>query len=114
MSATLEIGRPTSPKTPRRPTREPPAANGLSALAAAAKVVAAAKHPLTVREIVERMAERGLWVSPAGLTPQATLSSAITREIVRKGPKSRFRKTGRGLFAAVRPAAAEASHVAVT
>jgi hypothetical protein len=47
------------------------------------------------------MAARGLWSSPNGKTPEATLYSAIIREIskaVESGTISRFRKTERGLF----------------
>ncbi|QKK08969.1 MAG: hypothetical protein HND58_12900 [Planctomycetota bacterium] len=45
------------------------------------------------------MADQGLWTSPGGKTPDATLYSAIGREISAKGADSRFRKTGRGRFA---------------
>ncbi len=56
------------------------------------------------REMIEAMAEQGLWTSPAGKTPHATLYSAILREIqksVDSGGQtiSRFRKVERGQFA---------------
>ena len=45
------------------------------------------------------MAERKLSSSPNGKTPHATLNAAMLREIGVKGGESRFKKTGRGLFA---------------
>jgi len=48
--------------------------------------------------MIAAMAEQGLWTSPAGKTPHATLYAAILREIGAKGGKARFRKTDRGLF----------------
>lgn len=71
---------------------------GISALDAAAIVLGRAHKPLRVKEIIERMRDGELWISPEGKTPEATLSAALTREIMTKGPKSRFRKAGRGLF----------------
>jgi hypothetical protein len=50
--------------------------------------------------IVAEVVKRGLWSSPAGKTPDATLYSAIIREIEAKGKEARFTKAGRGLFAA--------------
>jgi hypothetical protein len=46
------------------------------------------------------MAGKGLWTSPGGATPHATLYTAILREIQVKGTEARFRKTERGHFAA--------------
>lgn len=46
------------------------------------------------------MFRQGLWTSPGGKTPHATLYSAILREITAKGDESRFMKTERGKFAA--------------
>jgi hypothetical protein len=46
------------------------------------------------------MATQGLWESPGGKTPSATLYSAIIREIATKGKDSRFVKKDRGTFAA--------------
>jgi hypothetical protein len=75
-------------------------AEKLSALAAAALVLADAKEPMTCPELIEGMAARKLWTSPGGKTPAATLSAAIGREIATKGTASRFKKTGPGRFAA--------------
>ncbi len=71
-----------------------------SALDAAAQVLADAKEPMRAKDIVARMAERGLWTSPGGKTPEATLYAGILREIAAKGAAARFRKADRGLFAA--------------
>jgi hypothetical protein len=72
----------------------------LSALDAAAQVLAASKEPMTTKQMIEAMASRGLWTSPGGKTPHATLYSAILREIGTKGKEARFKKTDRGHFAA--------------
>ena len=70
-----------------------------SALDAAARVLAGTDAAMTCLELIAVMAKKGYWTSPAGRTPQATLYSAIVREITTKGPSARFRKTGRGTFA---------------
>ena len=71
----------------------------LSALNAAAKVLADAKEPMACKELIEAMEKKGLWTSPGGKTPHATLYSAILREINAKGKEARFVKTDRGHFA---------------
>jgi hypothetical protein len=71
----------------------------MSALDAAAKVLAKEAEPLSARQLIERMAGKGYWTSPLGRTPWGTLSAAIQREIKTKGKASRFKKTGRGRFA---------------
>ena len=71
----------------------------LSALNAAAKVLADAKEPMACKELIEAMEKKGLWTSPGGKTPAATLYSAIIREIAVKGKEARFKKTDRGQFA---------------
>ncbi len=76
------------------------AAQKMSALDAAAKVLSERQGPLRCREMIEQMAAKGYWKSPGGRTPAATLYAAITREINTKGQDARFKKTGRGLFAA--------------
>ena len=71
----------------------------LSGLEAAAKVLAESGEAMRAKEIVEQMAAKGYWFSPAGKTPQATIYSAMLREIKNKGKDARFTKTGRGRFA---------------
>lgn len=76
----------------------------LSALDAAAQVLggllaADASQGLSALELIERMAAEGLWTSPGGKTPAATLFAAMTREINAKPTTSRLQKLGRGRFA---------------
>ena len=54
---------------------------------------------MRAQELIVAMAEQGLWKSPAGKTPHATLYAAMMREERDKGGASRFRKVDRGLFA---------------
>lgn len=75
-------------------------AKKLSAIDAAAKLLADGGEAMNCKELVEAMAAKGLWTSPGGKTPHATLYSAILREINTKGNDSRFKKTERGKFAA--------------
>ena len=72
----------------------------LSAIDAAAKVLVDAGEPMNAKAMIEAMATKGLWTSPGGKTPHATLYSAILREIATKGKEARFKKTDRGHFAA--------------
>lgn len=69
----------------------------MSALEAAARVLAETKKPMSCAELVVQMQTRGYWQSPAGKTPAATLYSAILRDL--RNTPSRFQKTGRGRFA---------------
>ena len=61
-------------------------------------MLADSKEPLNTKAMIEQMAAKGLWTSPGGRTPHATLYSAITREIDDKGAEARFVKADRGLF----------------
>ena len=72
----------------------------LSAIDAAAQLLAGSKEPMNTRQMIEAMAAKGLWTSPGGKTPHATLYSAILREINEKGKDSRFTKTERRKFTA--------------
>ena len=72
----------------------------LSALDAAAKVLADAGKAMTCAELIATMAEKGLWTSPGGKTPANTLYAAIMREVNTKGKEARFKKTEPGKFAA--------------
>jgi hypothetical protein len=75
--------------------------NKLSAIDAAAQVLAGTKGAMNCKELIEALAAKKLWASPGGKTPHATLYSAILREIATKGKDSRFKKTARGKFAAI-------------
>jgi hypothetical protein len=81
-------------------TKKPMPEGKLSALDAAAKVLAESGEPMTTREMIEAMAVKGYWTSPAGATPDRTLYSALLRELNTKGKDARFVKTERGKFAA--------------
>ena len=70
----------------------------VSALDAAARVLAQAEKPMRAQELIAVMAEQGLWSSPAGKTPHATLYAAMLREVAAKGDAARFKKVDRGLF----------------
>jgi hypothetical protein len=71
----------------------------LSALDAAALVLAESGQAMSCAELIAAMAAKGYWQSPKGKTPTATLYSAVLREIQTKGQKARFGKTARGKFA---------------
>ena len=70
----------------------------VSALDAAAHVLQKADKSMTSKALIAAMAEQGLWQSPAGKTPHATLYAAMLREISAKGGDARFKKVDRGLF----------------
>ena len=69
----------------------------MGCLDAAAEVLKDADEPMNTKQMVEAMAERGLWASDAP-TPWATLYSALLREIKNKGDEARFEKADRGKF----------------
>lgn len=81
---------PQAPK-PTKPRRT-------SALDAAAIVLASVNKPMRAVDLIAEMQARGLWTSPGGRTPEATLYAAMTREITTKGDFARFKKVERGLF----------------
>ena len=87
-------------KTSTKSTAQKDDVKKLSAIDAAAKVLAASKEPMNAKQMIEAMAAKKLWTSPGGKTPHATLYSAILREINTKGKDARFKKTERGKFAA--------------
>jgi hypothetical protein len=90
---------PASAKTKTKKMKERKAKK-TSALDAAVRVLEEAGQPMTCPEMIEAMATKGYWSSPAGKTPAATLYSAILRETQTKGDASRFVKAARGKFAA--------------
>lgn len=71
----------------------------MSALSAAAVVLAASPQPMNCKELIAAMQAQGLWTSPGGKTPEATLHAAITRTIKERGEAARFAKVARGRFA---------------
>ena len=78
-----------------------PSNKKLSQIEAAVTVLAKSKEAMTCRSMVEAMQVKGLWTTPGGATPEATLYASILREINRKGKDARFKKVDRGLFALV-------------
>jgi hypothetical protein len=94
-TATGDAAKPAKAKKAKEPK-----AKRVSAIDAAAQVLAASSEPMNCMALVEAMATQGLWASPGGKTPHATLYSAIIREIAVKGKEARFVKKDRGLFAA--------------
>ncbi len=63
--------KPKSKKADREPKPK-----RVSALDAAAQVLAKAEKPMRAQELIAAMTEQGLWSSPAGKTPHATLYTA--------------------------------------
>ncbi len=97
--------KPRKKATTRKPSKRQPAkknakpAEQMSQLDAALAVLRKSRKPLSAKELVAKMAERKLWVSPNGKTPDATLAAAINREIHAKGSAARFAKPEPGRFA---------------
>ena len=89
---------PRAAKAPKAPKEKMP--KRVSALDAAAQVVAGAKVPMRAKEMIAEMEAKGLWKSPGGKTPEATLYAAIIREIAARGEKARFKKHDKGVFVA--------------
>jgi HB1, ASXL, restriction endonuclease HTH domain len=85
------------PKRRRKDAAEPQQKK-LSALDAAARVLAETGAPMGCKELIGAMAGKGYWMSPGGKTPAGTLYSAIAREIAMKGDQARFTKAGPGRF----------------
>jgi hypothetical protein len=99
----------TKKTTEKRAARKSPAqaednkgkaAKRVTALDAAARVLAEVGKPMSSGEMIEEMAAKKYWSSPSGKTPAATLYAAILREMKTKGKEARFKKTERGKFAA--------------
>lgn len=91
----------TAPKpSARRGGTKPGKPKRVSALDAAAAVLAESATPMRAVDLIAEMQNRGLWRSPGGRTPEATLYAAIIREIAAKGESARFKKHARGLFTA--------------
>ena len=100
----LKATRKEAPKAEPKPGAkpEPKKARKMGALDAAAIVLADAGKPMRSKELIAEMAKRGLWTSPGGKTPEATLYAAILREIGAKGTAARFARAGKGEFASTK------------
>ena len=100
LKATRKEATKAEPKPGAKP--EPKKARKMGALDAAAIVLADAGKPMRSKELIAEMAKRGLWTSPGGKTPEATLYAAILREIGAKGTAARFARAGKGEFASTK------------
>jgi hypothetical protein len=95
----------TKPKADKKAKARPAAGDKkVSAINAAYKVLVDTGKAMNCKELIATMTETGLWTSPGGLTPQATLYSAIIRELKANGADARFRKIEKGRFAAAKNA----------
>ena len=65
-------------KTKSKRATKPKCANTMSALDAAAKVLAETKKAMNAKEMIEAMAAKNYWRSPGGATPSATLYTVET------------------------------------
>jgi hypothetical protein len=83
---------------PQVATRSKDPAKRLSALDAAARVLGESKEPMNCPQMIEAMAAKGYWTSPAGKTPGSTLYAALKREITTKKDQARFQQNGPGKF----------------
>ncbi len=97
--APAEKAKKPATKKATKPAAKPTPVNGkkLSQVDAAIQVLAKAGEPMNCKAMVEAMTKQGLWASPGGATPDATLYSSILRDL-RKGKDARFKKTDRGHF----------------
>lgn len=68
-------------RAPRAKGQHQKPAKKLSQIDAAVAVLSS--DPMNCKAMVEAMTAKGLWSSPGGKTPDATLYSAILREILR-------------------------------
>jgi len=89
-----KIAKTKTTKAPKAKKAKRPEEKKLSAIDAAAQVLAIAKEPMNAKELIEAMKAKALWTSPGGKTPHATLVSAIIRQIAVKEKESRFVKPG--------------------
>jgi hypothetical protein len=91
----------TKKKSTTKAAAKKAAANSkkLSQIAAAVQVLAKTVEPMNCTAMVEAMIAKGLWSSPKGKTPAATLYASILRELNTKSKDARFVKKDRGLFA---------------
>lgn len=86
-------------RVPKKATKAKQTAGSrkLSCVGAAIQVLKKARKPMNAQEMISAMGDQGLWESPGGKTPHATLYSAILRDL-KRGDDSRFVKTERGRF----------------
>ena len=69
------------PKTAETAEKNEAGEKKLSCVSAALKVLADRGEPMNTQELITAMTDQGLWASPGGKTPHATLYSAILRDL---------------------------------
>jgi hypothetical protein len=102
-TSTSETGSKTATKRKSTKSKKNPESiptSKVSALDAAALVLAKSGESLTCQQLIDAMTQQGLWTSTKGKTPANTLNAAIHKEIATKGDQSRFVKAERGKFSA--------------
>lgn len=70
----------------------------MNSLEAAYQILKEVGKPLRVEEITQRILKQGLWET-GGKTPDATVEANLSKDIIRNGNKSRFRRVDKGTFA---------------
>jgi hypothetical protein len=89
--------KPAATKTAATKTAAKKADKKMSQIDAALTILKKSRQPMSCKDLVTAMAEKGLWTSPGGKTPDATLYAAILRDIG-KGDDARFKKAAPGRF----------------
>jgi hypothetical protein len=74
----------------------------MSSADAALRVLTEAGEPLHYREITKRIQKMDLWTT-AGTKPETIVNRDISEEINQRRANSRFRRVGRGMYAASSP-----------
>ena len=95
VSAPKDKAEKSSKPAPKKKAAKP-SEKKMSLLDATAEILKK-QSPLTCKQLIEQMAETGLWTSNAA-TRANTLHAAISKEIRVKGETSRFEKVDRGQF----------------
>ncbi len=96
---TKKAAKPAAEAKPKKAPKGNGEPKRMSALDAAAAVLKKAGKPMGSQDLITAMSDQGLWTSPGGKTPHATLYAAMVREITTKGKEARFAKVDRGQFA---------------
>jgi HB1, ASXL, restriction endonuclease HTH domain len=98
LCASAKVAKAPKPEKTQAELPAEAASKRLSALDAAARVLAETGQPMRCTELIAAMTAKGYWTSPAGKTPASTLYAALLRELRTKKDQARFRKTQRGKF----------------
>jgi hypothetical protein len=93
-----QSSKPATKRDAKESKQTEPANKKISQIEAAIIVLGKSKEAMNCKAMVEAMQAAGLWTSPGGATPEATLYASMLREINTKGKEARFKKTERGHF----------------